>query len=165
MFWGEPRAAIQQQIEDLNIRATSHGRNLEYSVSFRPVIEDTESLAWEKAREFLNAVESNLASNPIPKRSSIGSKRLLDFANQSDLHDERLWMPLAAATGASGNTSALVGTAEQVADSLLKYYELGVGTVLIRGWDPFQDAIDYGKELIPILKYESSKVREVVKNI
>jgi alkanesulfonate monooxygenase len=102
--------------------------------------------------------------NPIGKRTSIGSKRLLDFANESDLHDERLWMPLAAATGASGNTSALVGTAEQVADSLLKYYELGVGTVLIRGWDPYQDAIDYGKELIPILKHESSKVRESAKS-
>ena len=164
MFWGEPRVAIQQQIEDLNTRAANHGRHLEFSVSFRPVIEDTEALAWDKAREFLNSVESNLAVNPIGKRTSIGSKRLLDFANESDLHDERLWMPLAAATGASGNTSALVGTAEQVADSLLKYYELGVGTVLIRGWDPYQDAIDYGKELIPILKHESSKVRESAKS-
>jgi alkanesulfonate monooxygenase len=162
MFWGEPRAAIQSQIEDLNTRAAKYGRTLRYSVSFRPVIEDTEALAWEKAREFLNTVESNVRTSPLRKRTSVGSQRLLDFASKSDLHDERLWMPLAAATGASGNTSALVGTPEQVADSLIKYHKLGVETVLIRGWDPYQDAVDYGKELIPILKHESAKVPELV---
>jgi hypothetical protein len=32
-----------------------------------------------------------------------------------DVHDERLWMPIARATGALSNTSCLVGTPEQVA--------------------------------------------------
>jgi hypothetical protein len=32
-----------------------------------------------------------------------------------DVHDERLWVPIAAAADASGNTTALVGTPEQVA--------------------------------------------------
>ena len=32
---------------------------------------------------------------------------------------------------------------------------LGVDTVLIRGWDPYQDAIDYGKELILLLKHQA----------
>jgi len=27
--------------------------------------------------------------------------------------------------------------------------DLGVGTLLIRGYDPYDDAIDYGRELIP----------------
>jgi alkanesulfonate monooxygenase len=42
-----------------------------------------------------------------------------------------------------------VGTPEQVADALLDYYDLGVTTFLIRGFDPLEDAIDYGRELIP----------------
>ena len=79
----------------------------------------------------------------------------MDIAAENEIHDERLWFALAAATGAAGNTSALVGTAEQVADSIMKYYELGIETVLIRGWDPYQDAIDYGKELIPLLKHQA----------
>jgi hypothetical protein len=40
---------------------------------------------------------------------------------ESDVHDGRLWMPIARATGAVGNTSRLVGTVEQVADALLRY--------------------------------------------
>jgi alkanesulfonate monooxygenase len=48
----------------------------------------------------------------------------------------------------------LVGTPEQVAESMLAYYELGVTTFLIRGFDPLEDAIDYGRELIPIVRRE-----------
>ena len=39
-------------------------------------------------------------------------------------HDERLWTGITKANGALGNTSCLVGTAEQVADSLLAYHRL-----------------------------------------
>ncbi|WP_442873397.1 hypothetical protein [Cupriavidus sp. USMAHM13] len=49
----------------------------------------------------------------------------------------------------------MVGTPEQVAEALLAYYDLGVTTFLIRGFDPLEDAVDYGRELIP-------RVRELV---
>jgi alkanesulfonate monooxygenase len=42
-----------------------------------------------------------------------------------------------------------VGTPETVAAALLDYYDLGVTTLLIRGFEPLEDAIDYGRELIP----------------
>jgi alkanesulfonate monooxygenase len=71
--------------------------------------------------------------------------------------DKRLWTPVAAATGARGNTTSLVGTPEQVAEAMLEYYELGVTTFLIRGFDPLEDAIDYGRELIPIVRREIAR--------
>jgi alkanesulfonate monooxygenase len=55
-------------------------------------------------------------------------------------------------TGALGNTSCLVGTAEQVAQSILQYYRLGVSSFLIRGFDPFNDTVEFGRELIPRIK-------------
>jgi alkanesulfonate monooxygenase len=51
-------------------------------------------------------------------------------------------MPIARVTGALGNTSCLVGTAEQVAEAILKYYVLGVDSFLIRGFDPFNDTVE-----------------------
>ena len=68
--------------------------------------------------------------------------------------DKRLWTAIAAATGARGNTTALVGTPEQVAESLMDYYDLGVSTFLIRGFDPLEDAIQYGQELLPLVRAE-----------
>jgi alkanesulfonate monooxygenase len=61
-------------------------------------------------------------------------------------------MGITKATGALGNTSCLVGTAEQVADAILRYYDLGVTSFLIRGFDPVADTIEFGRELIPRIK-------------
>ena len=55
-------------------------------------------------------------------------------------------------TGARGNTTSLVGTPQQVAEALVDYYDLGVTTFLIRGFDPLDDAIDYGRELLPLTR-------------
>jgi alkanesulfonate monooxygenase len=52
----------------------------------------------------------------------------------------------------AGNTSCLVGTPEQVARAILEYYKLGIGSVLIRGFDPFNDTVEFGRELIPRIK-------------
>jgi alkanesulfonate monooxygenase len=71
--------------------------------------------------------------------------------------DKRLWTGVARVTGAPGNTTGLVGTPAQVADAMLDYYDLGITTFLIRGFDPLEDAIQYGEELIPL-------VREAVAN-
>ena len=40
----------------------------------------------------------------------------------------------------------------QVAEALLDYYELGVTTFLIRGFDPLDDVIDYGRNLLPLTR-------------
>jgi alkanesulfonate monooxygenase len=79
-------------------------------------------------------------------------RRLMSFALENDIHDERLWMPIARATGALGNTSCLVGTPEQVAEAILRYYVLGVDSFLIRGFDPFNDTVEFGRDLIPRIK-------------
>ena len=79
----------------------------------------------------------------------MGSRRLLDAAAQKDLHDSCLWTALAVLTGARGNSTALVGTPETVAEALVAYYDLGATSLLIRGYDPLADAVEYGRELIP----------------
>src|SRR5439155_22747169 len=90
-----------------------------------------------------------------PQGPNVGSKRLLQAAAEAEVHDTCLWTPLAAATGAQGNSTALVGTPEAVAKALLEYYKLGATSLLIRGYDPRPDAVQYGEELIP-------RIRELV---
>ena len=45
-----------------------------------------------------------------------------------------------------------MGNAEQVADARLDYYDLGIRTFLIRGFNPFEDVLDYGRNLIPLVR-------------
>ena len=67
-------------------------------------------------------------------------------------------MPIARVTGALGNTSCLVGTPEQVARAILEYYKLGVGSILVRGFNPFNDTVEFGRELIPRIKAGAAEI-------
>ena len=90
------------------------------------------------------------------------ARRLSSLIEGGEVQDERLWVPIAAAAQGSGNSTALVGTPEQVAEAIAKYYDLGVSGVLIRGFDPFEDAKIYGEELIPWIR-EKVKQRDETK--
>ena len=155
-LWGEPRAAIKERVADIRRRAAARGRDIGFSLSVRPILADTEAGAWRRAEAILARVREATQGSIVPgqpaRLQSVGSRRLLDFAAQGDLHDERLWMPVAAASGAAGSTTCLVGTPRQVAESLLAYYNLGCTTFIIRGFDPLLDAREYGRELIPRLR-------------
>ena len=152
MLWGEPLAAIRQRIAEVRAAGARVGREPRVSVSLRPIIAPTEDAAWDKARRILATVQAKQGDRTLPLPEAVGAQRLVEFARQGELHDKRLWTPIAAAVGGAGNTTALVGTPEQVAESLLDYYDLGVTTLLIRGFDPLADAEEYGRELIPLVR-------------
>jgi alkanesulfonate monooxygenase len=159
MLWGEPLAAIRDRIATVRAAAAGAGREPgapRFSVSLRPIIAPTEAQAWAKARAILEQVQAK-QGNRAPDPEAIGARRLVDFAQQAEVHDKRLWTPIAAVVGGQGNTTALVGTPEQVAEALLDYHELGVTTLLIRGFDPLKDAIEYGRELIPLVQAEVAR--------
>jgi alkanesulfonate monooxygenase SsuD/methylene tetrahydromethanopterin reductase-like flavin-dependent oxidoreductase (luciferase family) len=59
--------------------------------------------------------------------------------------------------GAAGNSNALVGTPETVAQAILDYIDLGVDIISMRGYDLLQDAIDVGQQVIPIVREEVAK--------
>ena len=84
--------------------------------------------------------------------STIPRERLLGYAARGDVHDERLWMGIARATGAPGNTSCLVGTPEQIAAAVLEYYRLGIHSFLLRGFENPHDTMAIGRDLIPSIK-------------
>ena len=149
-IYAEPLAATRARIDDFRKRAAVHGRRLRFNMSVRPIIAATENAAWDKARKILAEIKAQPDRRNVP--ASRSAERLLGFAAQGEVHDERLWMPIATATSAQGNSSCLVGTPEQVSNAILEYYKLGVELVLIRGFDPYNDTIDYGRELIPRLK-------------
>jgi alkanesulfonate monooxygenase len=158
MLWGEPLAGIAERIAQIREVSAKYGRSPRFSISLRPILGQTEDQAWARAQEIGDRTQERVKGRDLAdpgvrrNESSVGAARLRAFAAEGDVLDERLWMRVARLTGSGGNSTALVGTAEQVADALLKYIQLGISTVLIRGFDPLGDAIDYGRELIPRLR-------------
>ncbi len=177
-FWGEPRAAVAERMSSIVNVANQVGRHLRFSISLRPIIADTEDEAWEKAEwiadktaERIELAKQRMAGHQdryqglgggahatlsvdrdTSATTSVGRKRLIAMSAEREVYDERLWMKVANLTGAAGNSTALVGTAEQVAEAMLRYYDLGCTTLLLKGFDPVPDAIDFGKELLPMVR-------------
>jgi len=149
MLWGEPLKDTALFMDRVRKEAALHGRSPAFSLSTRPILAATEGQAWDRARAILDRVLINRGAAAASKRQNVGSNRLLQAAAEAEMHDTCLWTSLAVATGAQGNSTALVGTPETVAKAMLEYYKLGATSLLIRGYDPRPDAIQYGEELIP----------------
>ena len=152
MLWGEPLKDTALFMDRVRREAAFSGRSPRFSLSTRPILAPTEGEAWDRARAILDRVLINRGGAPAPQRQNVGSQRLLHAAAEAEVHDTCLWTPLTAATGAQGNSTALVGTPEVVAKAMFEYYKLGATSLLIRGYDPRPDAIQYGEELIPRLR-------------
>ncbi len=156
-LWGESYAQVRDVTARVRAAAARHGRPTpRFSLSVRPIIADTEEKAWAKADEILaraTALQDKTGyRKPADGHATAGAKRLLSLAEQGTRIDKRLWTEMAALTGANSNSTALVGTPEQVAEVFGDYYDLGVSHFLIRGFNPLIDAIDYGRELIPLTR-------------
>ena len=182
-FWGEPREAVVARKETIDAAAAKVGRTLRYSISLRPIIADTEDEAWEKAEWIAETTADRIAlakermadhkdsyrglggaknatfsvDRDTGGTTSVGRKRLIEMSADRDVFDERLWMKVANLTGAAGNSTALVGTPEQVAEAMLRYYDLGIAALLLKGFDPLADAVDFGKQLVPLLREGAAK--------
>lgn len=151
-LWGESLEQARELIGRVRSEAARLGRSLRFSVSVRPILAATEGQAWDRADRILAETRRLRAQAGWARggpQQSEGARRLLAAADRGDVVDTRLWMAIARETGARSNSSALVGTPQQVAESLLAYYDLGATTLLIRGFDPLEDVTDYGRELIP----------------
>lgn len=170
MLFGEPLADVAEHIRTIRAAAAAEGRSIEFSLSTRPIIAATEEEAWAKADAIYARTDALLQSaqngstlafaKPLhPEKTATSADRLQQHAKRGDVHDERLWLGITRLTGPSGNSTAPVGTPAQVAEALLKYYDLGVTRFLIRGFDPLGDVRDWGKELVPLLR-EGARIRD-----
>ncbi|OTA92762.1 hypothetical protein M434DRAFT_386706 [Hypoxylon sp. CO27-5] len=163
-LWGEPLKETKDQIDRIYAEAAKAGRadRPRIWVTFRPIVAETEELAWAKAHRILDALTANRAEGKsripanAPPPQNVGSQRLLEIAKRGEVQDRALWYPTVTATGARGASTALVGSFQTIVDSLLDYVDLGAELISIRGYDNLNDAIDYGRYILP-------KVREVLK--
>ncbi|MFM9700433.1 LLM class flavin-dependent oxidoreductase [Streptomyces europaeiscabiei] len=161
-LWGEPLKETAEQIAAVNAVADAAGRpHPRIWVSFRPIIAPTEELAWEKAHRTLGVLKAESASSDAFRHyrtsgrpANVGSQRLLDIAERGEVHDRCLWTAPAVATNAAGASTALVGTPETVAQALLDYVDIGCDLLSIRGYDPLNDAIDYARHVLPLVRQE-----------
>ena len=160
---GMPLAQADALVSRFKAEAARHGRDPGISMSMRVVIGDTEAQAWDKAHAVLDAIVDYQSTKGLIGRDKgpgdTGTRSLLEMAAQGDILDERLWTGITRATGGRTHATTLVGTPRQVTDALMQYYDIGVDRFLITGYDTMADVIDFGRELIPMIR-EAAALRD-----
>jgi alkanesulfonate monooxygenase len=161
-LWAEPLADTAQRIAKLHAVAAEHGVAApRVSLSVRLIIAETEDLAWAKARRIVEQLKASRAGTfrGGDRGQSGGGQRQLAFAEQSERFDRALFLGTSTAIGGGTDSTSLVGTPDTVVAALLDYYDLGVTTFLNRGYDPYHDAVEYGRYIIPAVR-EAVRQRE-----
>lgn len=162
-LWAEPLDDTAARIAKLHQVAAAAGVSApRVSLSVRLIIGETEEQAWQKARWIVEQLSANRnARGGVrgDRGQSGGGQRQLAFAAQQERYDRALFLGTSSAIGGGTDSTSLVGTPDTIVAALLDYYDLGVTTFLNRGYDPYHDAVDYGRYIIPAVR-EAVRQRE-----
>lgn len=166
MMWGETLENTRNRIEEMKNLTAKHNRKLSYSVSFQVVLDDTEEEAWKNAERLISKVSPAVLKqkrNIATKGESIGVKRLHELMEKSKEKQFKigpnLWAGLTQVL--SGNSIALVGTPDQVAERVVEYVELGFDKVLLRGFPHLETIARIGEQVIPKVRQKLNQIQSV----
>jgi alkanesulfonate monooxygenase len=159
MLWGETLERTRERIQSVRAAAERAGRadTLRYSLSFQVILGDSEDDAWRRAEDMLSRLDPAVASRQaewFSRIDSVGQQRLVALMQgareQAFRLGPNLWAGLTQVM--SGNSIALVGSPDQVAERLHEYLTLGFDTVLLRGFPHLETIQAIGREIIPRLR-------------
>lgn len=163
LMWGEPHDWIREQIVEIeNVRTeyreeTGIDRPLRYGLRAQVLVRDTEDEAWAAAWELISKVSPEAiekAQQAFAKTDATNQQRQNDLREQSKNQQfvvgPNLWTGLSLVR--SGGAILIVGTAEQVADRLIEYAELGISSFILSGYPHLEEAETFGQASLPLFR-------------
>ena len=157
LMWPDTEESIADIISDMTRRAAHYGRTLKFGYRVHVVVRDTEEEAFAAASHLISAVDAE-TGNAIRSRSldstSVGVRRqaeLRDAASSDGFIEDNLWTGIGKAR--SGCGAAIVGTAEQVANKIRRYHNLGIEAFIFSGYPHLDEAKRFAQTVLPLLTH------------
>jgi len=145
---------MSQVVRTVRAAAAPHGRDPAFLMSIRLVVADSEQEAWARAdllREQIIAASPRLAQNVVAAKAD-GFQRTAELAARGDRLEKCFWNGINQLRGGQSNSGTLVGNPDQIVDALMDYYDAGVAKFILRGFDPVEDTVRIGRDVIPLLR-------------
>lgn len=154
---GEPPAMVAEKLDRVRELAAREGRTIRAGVRLHVVVRETEDEAWHDAENILryatdDAIEASQAK--LAQFDSVGQSRMKSLHNGN--HDRsqlevspNLWAGIGLINKGIG--TALVGSAEIVAERLQEYEALGVDTFIMSGYPHLEEAYRFAELVFPLL--------------
>lgn len=156
LFWGEPRDGVRQRIERLKAMSKELDRDLpplEFGLRITTLVRDTTEEAWADAEaKVATMAKSKGAGWSDHKGIAVGQRRLLDLHTKGDVLDDNLYTAPGKYGGGGAATTWLVGSTQDVANSLRKYEELGITHFILSDTPYLAEIKRQGDQLLPLLR-------------
>lgn len=155
LTWGEPPADVAAKLAEMKRRASALGRRLRFGIRLHVIVRETTEEAWKSADDLLRYVDEGTiaaAQAAFARLDSEGQRRMsaLHQGRRENLEvSPNLWAGVGLVRGGAG--TALVGSAEIVAQRMLEYRELGIETFILSGYPHLEEAYRTAEYLFPFL--------------
>ncbi|MET3940936.1 alkanesulfonate monooxygenase SsuD/methylene tetrahydromethanopterin reductase-like flavin-dependent oxidoreductase (luciferase family) [Paenibacillus sp. PvP094] len=130
---------------------------MRYGMRAQVLIRDTEEEAWAAAWEIISKVPPEAiekAKAAFAETDATNQRRQNELRELSEKQQfvvgPNLWTGLSVVR--SGGAILIVGTAEQVAERLMEYADLGVTTFILSGYPHLEEAEIFGEKVMPIIR-------------
>jgi len=159
LFWGEPLEGVRERIERLKALSRDLDRDLpplEFGLRITTFVRDTTEEAWADAEAKVAEMARNKGERWRDHRSwvAVGQQRLLDLHSRGEVLDDNLYTAPGKFGGGGAGTTWLVGSAADVARSLLKYQDLGISHFVLSDTPYLAEIRRQGDQLLPLLRGE-----------
>lgn len=156
LFWGEPLDGVRERIERLKGLSKTLDRDLpplQFGLRITTLVRDTTAQAWADAEAKVEQMANSAGTiwNDHTRKVAVGQQRLLDLHTRGDVLDDNLYTAPGKFGGGGAGTTWLVGSAEDVANSLRKYRDLGITHFVLSDTPYLQEIKRQGSQLLPLL--------------
>ncbi|CAN5442985.1 FMNH2-dependent alkanesulfonate monooxygenase [soil metagenome] len=164
LTWGEPPAAVAQKVSEVRELAARQGRAMKFGIRLHVIVRETEGDAWAAADELISEVDDatvERARAAFGKMDSEGQRRMSELHSHITKRDRaslevspNLWAGVGLVRGGAG--TALVGSAEQVAERIREYEAIGIDTFIMSGYPHLEEAYRFAELVFPLVGWNGA---------
>ncbi|QKF74419.1 alkanesulfonate monooxygenase [Aliarcobacter faecis] len=157
--WGETPKAVKAKIDDVKEKALKYGRTLKFGIRLHVIVRESEEEAWEAAQKLISKLDDekiNASQNALQKLDSEGQRLMTALTNGGKARTREeleispnLWAGIGLVRG--GCATALVGSAEIVAQRIQEYVDLGIDTFVFSGYPHLEESFRFAELVFPLL--------------
>ena len=155
LTWGEPPAGVAEKIALARAAAEAKGKTFSYGIRLHVIVRETEAQAWEAAERLISRLDDATiakAQATLKRQDSVGQSRMMALhggRRNNLVVSPNLWAGVGLVRGGAG--TALVGSADQVADRMKEYIDLGIDRFILSGYPHLEEAYRFAELVFPKL--------------
>jgi alkanesulfonate monooxygenase len=151
LMWIQPVDEIASLMARAREVFEANHRIPEFGLRTHLIVRDTESQAWEAADDLISTAADKVREQ---RDSQVRGTAMVGAAVQARAREqhrvtERLWNGISTVRVNCG--VAIVGTPEQVAEELLRYWDLGIDEFILSGYPHVEEASRVARDVIPLV--------------